>query len=133
VDLALPRDPCDRILDPFCIRSGVGKVLAIDAASVVQKHSDRDQFSGNSIGDPKVREVALERLRQINTAFIDQLHDQGCRQHLGDRANVHHGLGRDAHASGDIGDAGSRDLPLAAAEHCGAPARHVVLPDRRVE
>ena len=100
---------------------------------MVQEHLDRDPFRGIAIGDLKVREVPLERRRQLNPAFIDQLHHQGRIQHLGDRANVHHSLGSDVHAGGDIGHAGGRDFPLAGAEYRGARARHLVLLDRRGE
>jgi hypothetical protein len=131
VDLALSCDEWDDVLDPSCVRSGVGKVLSIDSASVVQEHLDGDQFGGIAIGDPKVREVPLKRRRQLNPAFIDQLHHQGRSQHFGDRANVHYGLGSDVHTGGDICHASGRDLPLAGAEYCGARARHFVHLDRR--
>ena len=131
--LALSRNPTDGILDPLCVRSGIGKELPIDPAGVVQEHLDRDSFGGIAIGDLKVREVPLERRRQLNPAFINQLHYQGRVQHLRDRANVHHGLGGDVHAGGDIGHAGGRDFPLAVAAQCGARTRHLVLLDRSRE
>jgi hypothetical protein len=63
VDLTLSRDARNEVRDPFCIRTGIGKEVAVDAAGVVEQHLDGDPFSGMAIRD-------VESIRPSSTNCI---------------------------------------------------------------
>jgi len=71
MDLALPRDARDNVLDPFCVRASVGKIFTVDAACMIQEHFHSYPLCRIAIGNSKVRKVPFKRCSELNPTLID--------------------------------------------------------------
>ncbi len=93
-----------------------------------------DARGDHRVGEPELRQVADERLVQVELAFVDQHAEQGGGHRLGGRADGEKGVGRDRLLARDVAPAETLGVDhLAAGDHRDPEAGHVEILDRLLE
>ena len=92
-ELRKARDDLDVLLDRVVSPSGVGEHVALEACLVAQQLSCRDGCGSRLILQAELGQIPADRRVQVEEPLVHELQDECGSPHLGDRADLEHGVG----------------------------------------
>ena len=113
-------------LETVVAATGVGEVVAVDAARVREQVTDRHRLGHLFVGHPEARQVAADRRVELHLSLVDELHRERCGPDLRDRADLEQRIRGRLDAGGEAEDAGRRGVDLVLAENGHRGRRHAV-------